>query len=98
MDPIGFGFENFDGIGQWRDKDGNFPIEPAGKLVSGESFTTPSELKSILLQSRRQEFLTCLTEKMLTYALGRGEWNITTNARWKKSSLNLKKITLNFKL
>jgi hypothetical protein len=72
MDPIGFGFENFDGIGLWRDKDGKFDIDPAGKLISGETFNGPSELKQILLKTRKEEFLTCLTEKMLTYALGRG--------------------------
>ena len=72
MDPIGFGFENFDAIGQWRDKDGAFPIDPAGKLVSGESFQGPAELKNVLLTSKRDEFIRCLSEKMLTFALGRG--------------------------
>jgi hypothetical protein len=72
MDPIGFGFENFDAIGIWRTKDGKFDIDPAGKLVSGESFQGPAELKKILLQTRKQEFLRCLSTKMLTYALGRG--------------------------
>lgn len=72
MDPIGFGFENFDGVGRWRDKDGSFEIDPAGKLVSGESFAGPAELKKILLGSKRTEYLRCLSEKLLTYALGRG--------------------------
>src|SRR6185503_4514466 len=57
MDPIGFGFETFDGIGLWRKKDGNFEIDPAGKLVSGENFNGPSELKQILLKARKKEFL-----------------------------------------
>jgi hypothetical protein len=72
MDPIGFGFENYDGTGAWRDKDGPFAIDPAGQLVSGESFHGPADLKAILLQHKRDEFVRCLAEKMLTYALGRG--------------------------
>ncbi len=72
MDPIGFSFENFDAVGQWREKDGTFDIDPAGKLVSGESFQGPSELKRILLTSKRDEYIRCLSEKMLTFALGRG--------------------------
>jgi len=72
MDPIGFGFENFDGIGAWREMDGKFPVEADGKLVSGQSFEGPSELKKILMEQKRTEFLRCVTEKMLTFALGRG--------------------------
>jgi len=72
MDPIGFGFENFDGIGAWRDKDGGAAIDPSGELVTGETFKGPAELRSILLKQKRGEFVRCLTEKMLTYALGRG--------------------------
>ncbi len=71
MDPIGFGFENFDAVGAWRTKDGKFPIEPGGTLPSGQSFQTPVELVAILKQ-RHEEFRRCLTEKMLTFALGRG--------------------------
>jgi len=72
MDPIGFGFENYDGIGMWREKDGDFAIDASGKLVSGESFNGAAEFKRILLKQKRDEFVHCLTEKMLTYALGRG--------------------------
>jgi hypothetical protein len=72
MDPIGFGLENFNGIGQWREKEGEFLIDPAGKLVSGEAFKGPAALKTILLKGKREDFVHCLTEKMLTYALGRG--------------------------
>ena len=71
MDPLGFGFENFDAIGAWRDKDGVFPIDPSGQLPGGESFRGPAELRQIL-KSRQPEFCRCLTEKMLTYAVGRG--------------------------
>jgi len=72
MDPIGFGFENFDGIGAWRDKDGDFPIDPAGELVSGEKFKSPGDLTTILVKQKRDAFVRCLSEKVLTYALGRG--------------------------
>lgn len=72
MDPIGFGLENFDGIGAWREKDGGFVIDPAGTLVTGESFNGVADLKSILLKNKRDDFVRCLSEKMLTYALGRG--------------------------
>ena len=72
MDPIGFGLENFDGIGAWRAKDGELPIEPAGKLNSGEAFTNAIELTNILAHQKRDDFVRCLSEKMLTYALGRG--------------------------
>ena len=75
MDPIGFGLENFDGVGGWREKDEGFKIEPAGKLVSGENFAGPNELNKILAGQKREEFLHCMAEKMMIYALGRGlEW------------------------
>jgi mono/diheme cytochrome c family protein len=71
MDPLGFGLENYDAIGQWRTRDGKFPIDCSGKLPSGESFQSPAELKTILMKDR-DAFAYGLTEKMLTYALGRG--------------------------
>ncbi len=72
MDPIGFGFENFDAVGAWRDNEGEFPVDPAGTLVTGESFKGPDGLKQILLKQKRDEFVRCLAEKVLTYGLGRG--------------------------
>lgn len=71
MDVLGFGFENFDATGRWRDKDGKHPIDPAGELPTGESFASPVELVA-LLKNRRADFARCLSDKMLTYALGRG--------------------------
>jgi mono/diheme cytochrome c family protein len=71
MDPLGFGFENYDAIGAWRDKDESFPIDPSGTLPSGQSFRGPKELKAIL-KAKDKDFARCLAEKMLTYALGRG--------------------------
>jgi len=71
MDTLGFGFENFDAVGAWRDLDGRFEIDPSGTLPDGSSFDNPPELKAILLEDR-ESFARSLTEKMLTYALGRG--------------------------
>lgn len=72
MDPLGFAMENFDAIGAWRDKEGDAPIDSAGQLPSGEKFRGPKELRELLLASRKPQFSRCLTEKLLTYALGRG--------------------------
>jgi Protein of unknown function (DUF1592)/Protein of unknown function (DUF1588)/Protein of unknown function (DUF1587)/Protein of unknown function (DUF1585)/Protein of unknown function (DUF1595)/Ca-dependent carbohydrate-binding module xylan-binding/Planctomycete cytochrome C len=72
MDPIGFALEHFDGVGAWREMDGTEPIEAAGELNSGEKFADHRELNRVLSTHRRGDFLRCLSEKMLTYALGRG--------------------------
>lgn len=72
MDALGLGLENFDAIGGWRDKDGRFDIDPSGTLPGGRRFGGPAELMTILVEEKKNEFCRCLTEKMLTYALGRG--------------------------
>lgn len=72
MDPIGLALENFNALGQWRDQEDGKDIDSAGKLVTGEGFSNVMELKKILTTSRKQDFYRCLTEKLLTYALGRG--------------------------
>lgn len=71
MDALGFGLENFDAVGRWRDKDGKDAIDSSGILPNGDKFQGPSELTSVLVQ-RKQEFARCFTEKMMVYALGRG--------------------------
>jgi hypothetical protein len=71
MDPIGFAFENYDALGKFRTKDGGFPIDTSGTLPGGQSFKGPRELKQVLLQ-KKDLFSRALTEKMLTYAIGRG--------------------------
>jgi hypothetical protein len=70
MDPLGFAFENFDAIGVWRDRDGDHPIDPSGRLPDGRQFNGPDELKQLLQQG--DHFARTVTEKMLTFALGRG--------------------------
>jgi hypothetical protein len=71
MDPLGFALEHFDAIGRWREKDGKFPIETAGTLPDGRSFKGHEQLRT-LLKADANAFTEGLTEKMLTYALGRG--------------------------
>jgi mono/diheme cytochrome c family protein len=71
MDPLGFSLENYNAIGQWRDKDGKFPIDSSGKLPDGRTFQGAPGLVKIL-SSDPQAFAKAITEKMLTYALGRG--------------------------
>jgi hypothetical protein len=72
MDELGFALENFDAIGEWRDIDAaGSPIDASAKLPDGTKFTGPAELRQVLL-SHSDDFLTTLTEKLLTYALGRG--------------------------
>jgi Protein of unknown function (DUF1592)/Protein of unknown function (DUF1588)/Protein of unknown function (DUF1585)/Protein of unknown function (DUF1587)/Protein of unknown function (DUF1595) len=70
MDPLGFGLENFDACGAWRDRDGGVPIDASGTLPNGRSFRGPAELRSLLLE-QPDVFLRCFTEKLMVYALGR---------------------------
>ncbi len=72
MDAVGFGLENFDAIGSWRDKDGPDMIDPSGMLPGGRAFNGPLDLAQILVEDKKTEFTRCITMKMLTYALGRG--------------------------
>jgi hypothetical protein len=72
MDPLGLALENFNAMGQWRTADMNQPIEAAGKLITGEKFADIRELKRILATAHRGDFYRCVSEKLLTYALGRG--------------------------
>jgi hypothetical protein len=72
MDPIGLALEEFNALGMARNTDHGKPIEPAGQLITGEEFTGINELKQTLVNHHRQEFYRCFTEKLLTYALGRG--------------------------
>ncbi|MCX6591278.1 MAG: DUF1592 domain-containing protein [Acidobacteria bacterium] len=71
MDPLGFGLENLDAVGAWRDLDGKFPVDASGELPGGRKFKGPVELKALLKQDR-EAFVKGLTDKLLTYALGRG--------------------------
>jgi mono/diheme cytochrome c family protein len=72
MDPLGLALENFNAMGMWRKSEYNEPIDASGTLTSGESFDTIQQLKQILVTKHARDFYRTLTEKMLTYALGRG--------------------------
>lgn len=72
MDPLGLAFENFNALGNWRDRDAGQAIEGAGKLITGETFADVRELKHVIVRDRKSDFYRCLTEKLLIYALGRG--------------------------
>jgi hypothetical protein len=71
MDPLGLSLENFDGIGQWRTTDTGHPIDASGVLLDGTKVNGPHELRNSLLAQKTQ-FAKAVTEKLLTYALGRG--------------------------
>ncbi len=71
LDPIGFGLENFDAIGRWRDSDDSGgAIDAAGELPGEERFTSPKELKGIIA-ARKDELARNLTRRLLAYALCR---------------------------
>jgi len=71
MDVLGFGLENYDGIGKWRTMDGKFPVDASGTMPNGKTFSTPAEMRAALTD-RLPDFARCMVEKMLTYSLGRG--------------------------
>jgi Protein of unknown function (DUF1592)/Protein of unknown function (DUF1588)/Protein of unknown function (DUF1587)/Protein of unknown function (DUF1585)/Protein of unknown function (DUF1595) len=71
MDPLGFSLENFDGIGEWRTKDQSGPIDASGQLADGTKVEGPVTLRQALMKHPEQ-FVGTVTEKMMTYALGRG--------------------------
>lgn len=71
MDPIGFSLENFNAIGMWRTEDSGAPINASGQLVDGTNMDGPAGLRQAMLRYTPQ-FTRTVTEKLLTYALGRG--------------------------
>jgi hypothetical protein len=72
MDPIGFALENYDAVGRWRGEDAGAPIDASGTLPDGTRFQGPAGLTQLLLTKYRDDFVRTATEKLLTYALGRG--------------------------
>jgi hypothetical protein len=66
MDPIGFALESFDGVGRWRSG-----VDASGVLPDGTRIDGPSGLRKVLLE-KREQFVMTATERLLTYALGRG--------------------------
>src|SRR5437762_9308506 len=72
MDAIGFALENYDGVGRWRRETAGKAIDASGTLPDGTTFEGPAGLSQLLLTRYRDDFVRTATEKLLTYALGRG--------------------------
>lgn len=72
MDPLGFALENFDAVGRWRTSDGRDLIDASGEFPDGTRFEGIQDLRQLLAGDRREQFVRCLAEKMLIYAIGRG--------------------------
>jgi len=72
LDPPGLALESFNAMGQWRTQEYGQTIETGGTLITGEPFKDIRGLKQILVSRHSTEFYRCLTEKLFTYALGRG--------------------------
>ena len=82
MDPLGFALENFDATGRWRSSEAGAPIDASGVLPDGTKFDGPAEFRAALM-THRGEFIATFTEKLLTYALGRGvEYYDMPAVRW----------------
>jgi mono/diheme cytochrome c family protein len=71
MDPLGFSLDNFDAVGQWRSKEAGAPIDASGQLADGTKVDGPVALRQALMKHPEQ-FVRTITEKLLTYGLGRG--------------------------
>jgi len=71
MDPLGFSLENFDAVGEWRTKEPGGAVDPSGQLADGTKVDGPVALRNAIMKHPEQ-FVRTLTEKMLTYGLGRG--------------------------
>ncbi len=72
MDPIGFALENYDGVGKWRAEDAGAAIDASGQLPDGTEFSGPAGLTELMVGKYREDFVRTITEKLMTYALGRG--------------------------
>jgi Protein of unknown function (DUF1592)/Protein of unknown function (DUF1588)/Protein of unknown function (DUF1587)/Protein of unknown function (DUF1595)/Protein of unknown function (DUF1585) len=77
MDPLGFGLENYDAVGQYRTTDNGLPVDATGMLPDGRTFNGAAELESVI--AKDPGFASCVTQKLYTYALGRGPDDSTPN-------------------
>lgn len=71
IDPLGLALENYDPLGAWREKDGSTPVDASAVLPDGTAVNGAAELKKLLLSTKSGDFVRCLTEHLMTYALGR---------------------------
>ena len=72
MDPLGLALENFNAMGMWRDSEFGQPIDSSAQLITGEKCSSVQQLKHVIATKHATDFFRTLTEKMLTYAIGRG--------------------------
>ncbi|MDB6116989.1 MAG: hypothetical protein JWO08_770 [Verrucomicrobiaceae bacterium] len=72
LDPIGFALENYDLMGRWRTTDNKNPLDTTGQWIRGQQFKDMQEFREIIVRDLKGEFVRCLAENLLTYALGRG--------------------------
>jgi hypothetical protein len=72
MDPLGLALENYDAVGRWRTSDRGNPIDASGELPTGEKVRNPGDLIRLLRDQKSEQFVRTLTEKLMTYGLGRG--------------------------
>jgi hypothetical protein len=71
FDPIGLALENYSYLGRWREKERGEPVDASGTMVTGETFKDFAGMQAVLA-TRKDKFYRCITEKLMTYALGRG--------------------------
>jgi len=72
MDPLGFALEQFDAIGRWRTTDGGQPVDATGAMPDGRAIDGARGLRDLMVGPRQDEFVRTVTEKLFTYAIGRG--------------------------
>jgi len=72
LDPMGFAFEQYDAVGRFRTDDSGHAIDATGKLLTGEGFDGAEQLRKLLVNVRKDDFIRCLAENLLIYSLGRG--------------------------
>ncbi|MEL7337807.1 MAG: DUF1585 domain-containing protein, partial [Planctomycetota bacterium] len=72
MDPLGFALENYNAVGQYRTHDGRDKIDASGRMPDGTTFDGAAQLRQMLTKQRSDQFVKCVIEKLMTYALGRG--------------------------
>jgi hypothetical protein len=72
MDPLGFALEQYDAIGRWRTTEAGMPVDSTGAMPDGRPIEGPRGLRDLMLGPRQGEFVRTVTEKLMTYAIGRG--------------------------
>ena len=72
MDPLGFALEQYDAIGRWRTTEAGVPVDSTGAMPDGRPIAGPRGLRDLMLGPRQGEFVRTVTEKLMTYAIGRG--------------------------